>query len=90
MLLADLIISLAGSYDTIVAAATSTSKNVMPRVAALLDAAQVSEIIEVVSPDTFKQPACGGAAYAWVQLRDAFNVSESVVREPYRGFAARR
>jgi electron transfer flavoprotein alpha subunit len=72
--LADLIISLAGSYDTIVAAATSTGKNVMPRVAALLDAAQVSEIIEVVSPDTFKRPIYAGNAIQTVQATDAKKV----------------
>ncbi|MBA5806271.1 electron transfer flavoprotein subunit alpha/FixB family protein, partial [Rhizobium sp. WYCCWR 11317] len=54
--LADLIVSLAGSYDTILSAATSVGKNVLPRVAALLDVAQVSEIIEVISADTFKRP----------------------------------
>ncbi len=54
--LADLIVSLAGSYDTIISAATSVGKNVLPRVAALLDVAQVSEIIEVISADTFKRP----------------------------------
>lgn len=72
--LADLIISLAGSYDTIVAAATSTGKNVMPRVAALLDTAQVSEIIEVVSPDTFKRPIYAGNAIQTVQATDAKKV----------------
>jgi electron transfer flavoprotein alpha subunit len=72
--LADLIISLAGSYDTIIAAATSTGKNVMPRVAALLDAAQVSEIIEVVSSDTFKRPIYAGNAIQTVQATDAKKV----------------
>ncbi len=72
--LADLIISLSGSYDTIVAAATSTGKNVMPRVAALLDVAQVSEIIEVVSPDTFKRPIYAGNAIQTVQSTDAKKV----------------
>ncbi|MHA4735054.1 electron transfer flavoprotein subunit alpha/FixB family protein, partial [Ensifer adhaerens] len=60
--LAALIVSLAGSYDTIVSAATSVGKNVMPRVAALLDVSQVSEIIEVVSADTFKRPIYAGNA----------------------------
>ncbi|XAZ23129.1 electron transfer flavoprotein subunit alpha/FixB family protein [Sinorhizobium sp. B11] len=72
--LGDLIVSLAGSYDTIVAAATSTGKNVMPRVAALLDVAQVSEIIEVVSPDTFKRPIYAGNAIQTVQATDAKKV----------------
>ena len=52
---AALIVSLAGSYDALVAASTSTGKNVMPRVAALLDVMQVSDIIKVVSPDTFAE-----------------------------------
>jgi electron transfer flavoprotein alpha subunit len=72
--LADLIVSLAGSYDAIVSAATSTGKNVMPRVAALLDVAQVSEIIEVVSADTFKRPIYAGNAIQTVQASDAKKV----------------
>ncbi|WDZ79293.1 electron transfer flavoprotein subunit alpha/FixB family protein (plasmid) [Ensifer adhaerens] len=68
--LAALIVSLAGSYDTIVAAATSVGKNVMPRVAALLDVSQVSEIIEVVSPDTFKRPIYAGNAIQTVQTTE--------------------
>jgi electron transfer flavoprotein alpha subunit len=72
--LAALIVSLAGSYDAIVAAATSVGKNVMPRVAALLDVAQVSEIIEVVSADTFKRPIYAGNAIQTVQSTDARKV----------------
>ncbi len=72
--LAALIVQLAGNYDTIVAAATSVGKNVMPRVAALLDVAQVSEIIEVVSPDTFKRPIYAGNAIQTVQATDAKKV----------------
>ncbi|WLR97377.1 electron transfer flavoprotein subunit alpha/FixB family protein [Shinella sumterensis] len=72
--LAALIVSLAGSYDAIVAAATSVGKNVAPRVAALLDVAQVSEIIEVVSPDTFKRPIYAGNAIQTVQSTDAKKV----------------
>jgi electron transfer flavoprotein alpha subunit len=72
--LADLIVQLSGSYDTIVAAATSTGKNVMPRVAALIDVAQVSEIIEVVSPDTFKRPIYAGNAIQTVRATDAKKV----------------
>jgi len=60
--LAATLVSLAGSYDTLIAAATSVGKNVMPRVAALLDVSQVSEIIEVVSSDTFKRPIYAGNA----------------------------
>jgi len=72
--LAALIVSLAGNYDAIVAAATSVGKNVAPRVAALLDVAQVSEIIEVVSPDTFKRPIYAGNAIQTVQSSDAKKV----------------
>ncbi|MGO4625274.1 electron transfer flavoprotein subunit alpha/FixB family protein, partial [Ensifer sp. 2TAB8] len=72
--LAALIVSLAGSYDTIVAAATSVGKNVLPRVAALLDVAQVSEIIEVVSADTFKRPIYAGNAIQTVQTTEAKRV----------------
>ncbi|AWI59858.1 electron transfer flavoprotein subunit alpha/FixB family protein [Sinorhizobium fredii] len=72
--LAALIVSLAGSYDTIVAAATSVGKNVMPRVAALIDVAQVSEIIEVVSSDTFKRPIYAGNAIQTVQTTEAKRV----------------
>ncbi|CAN7677431.1 electron transfer flavoprotein subunit alpha/FixB family protein [Aminobacter sp. LjRoot7] len=71
---AALIVSLAGNYDTIVAAATSTGKNVAPRVAALLDVAQVSEIIEVVSADTFKRPIYAGNAIQTVQASGAKKV----------------
>ncbi|EJB05294.1 electron transfer flavoprotein, alpha subunit [Rhizobium leguminosarum bv. trifolii WSM597] len=72
--LADLIVSLAGSYDTILSAATSVGKNVLPRVAALIDVAQVSEIIEVISSDTFKRPIYAGNAIQTVQSSDAKKV----------------
>lgn len=72
--LAALIVSLAGSYDTIITAATSVGKNVAPRVAALLDVMQVSEIIEVVSADTFKRPIYAGNAIQTVQSTDAKKV----------------
>ncbi|NLS17084.1 electron transfer flavoprotein subunit alpha/FixB family protein [Rhizobium sp. P40RR-XXII] len=72
--LSALIVSLAGSYDTIIGAATSVGKNVLPRVAALLDVAQVSEIIEVVSADTFKRPIYAGNAIQTVQSTDAKKV----------------
>ncbi len=72
--LAALIVSLSGSYDVIIGAATSVGKNVLPRVAALLDVAQVSEIIEVVSADTFKRPIYAGNAIQTVQSTDAKKV----------------
>jgi len=71
---AALVVSLAGGYDAIVAAATSMGKNVMPRVAALLDVMQVSEIVEVVSADTFKRPIYAGNAIQTVQSTDAKKV----------------
>ncbi|CAN7434413.1 electron transfer flavoprotein subunit alpha/FixB family protein [Ensifer adhaerens] len=72
--LAALIVSLSGNYDTILAAATSVGKNVLPRVAALLDVAQVSEITEVVSADTFKRPIYAGNAIQTVQTTEAKKV----------------
>jgi len=72
--LAALIVGLAGAYDTIIAPATSSAKNVMPRVAALLDVMQVSEIVEVVSADTFKRPIYAGNAIQTVQSSDAKKV----------------
>src|SRR6201987_4930714 len=68
--LAALIVSLAPSYDAIVAPATSRFKNVMPRVAALLDVMQISEIIKVVSPDTFERLIYAGNAVQTVKSKD--------------------
>jgi electron transfer flavoprotein alpha subunit len=72
--LAALIVSLAPSYDAIVAPATSRFKNVMPRVAALLDMMQVSEIIKVVAPDTYERPIYAGNAIQTVKSKDAKKV----------------
>ncbi|MGU3573923.1 electron transfer flavoprotein subunit alpha/FixB family protein [Brucellaceae bacterium C25G] len=67
---AALIISLADGYDTIIAPATTNAKNILPRVAALLDVAQISEIMEVISADTFKRPIYAGNAIQTVQSVD--------------------
>jgi len=72
--LAALIVALAPSYDAIVAPATSRFKNVMPRVAALLDVMQVSEIIKVIAPDTFERPIYAGNAIQTVKSKDAKKV----------------
>ena len=72
--LAALIVSLAGSYDAIVAPATTNGKNVMPRVAALLDVMQISEITKVVAPDTFERPIYAGNAIQTVKSTDAKKV----------------
>ncbi len=72
--LAALIVGLAGNYSAIVSSATSAAKNVMPRVAALLDVMQISEIIKVVSPDTFERPIYAGNAIQTVQSSDAKKV----------------
>ena len=72
--LAALIVSLAGPYDAIVAPATTRYKNTLPRVAALLDVAQISEIIKVVSPDTFERPIYAGNAIQTVRSKDAKKV----------------
>jgi electron transfer flavoprotein alpha subunit len=72
--MAALIVSLADNYDTLIAAATTNGKNIMPRVAAMLDVMQVSEIVEVVSADTFKRPIYAGNAIQTVQATDAKKV----------------
>jgi electron transfer flavoprotein alpha subunit len=72
--LAALIVSLAGPYDAIVAPATTNGKNIMPRVAALLDVMQISEITKVVAPDTFERPIYAGNAIQTVKSNDAKKV----------------
>jgi electron transfer flavoprotein alpha subunit len=67
---AALIVSLAGPYDAILAPATTNGKNIMPRVAALLDVMQISEISKVVAPDTFERPVYAGNAIQTVRSLD--------------------
>ncbi|WP_417330654.1 electron transfer flavoprotein subunit alpha/FixB family protein [Halomonas cupida] len=72
--LADLLKALAGDYSHVLAAASTTGKNVLPRLAALSDVAQISEIIAVESADTFKRPIYAGNAIATVQSEDSLKV----------------
>ena len=72
--LAPLLVNLAKNYSHLLASASAYGKNVMPRVAALLDVAQISEIISVESPDTFVRPIYAGNAFATVQSADAIKV----------------
>jgi len=69
--LAALIVSLAGPYDAIVTPATTTGKNIMPRVAALLDVMQISDVTKVLGPDTFERLIYAGNAVQTVRSKDA-------------------
>ena len=71
---APLIVNLMGDRDAFLAPATSTGKNVAPRVAALLDVMQISDILSVEGPDTFTRPIYAGNAIATVQSTDAKKV----------------
>lgn len=72
--LAPLLVGMAKNYSHLLASASAYGKNIMPRVAALLDVAQISEIISVESPDTFVRPIYAGNAFATVQSVDAIKV----------------
>ena len=79
-----LVLELAGDYDHIIATALTTGKNFMPRVAALLDVTQISDIIAVESADTFVRPIYAGNAIATVQSLD----SKKVITVRATGFDA--
>ena len=70
----DTVVSLAGGYDAILIPATSAGKNYAPRIAAKLDVNQITDVIEVVSPDTFVRPIYAGNALETLQSSDAKKV----------------
>jgi electron transfer flavoprotein alpha subunit len=72
--MADLVVPLARNYAAVLAVANTVGKNFMPRVAALLDVSQISEISAVVSPDTFIRPIYAGNAMATVRSSDVIKV----------------
>jgi electron transfer flavoprotein alpha subunit len=72
--IADLVVALGKNYKHIISSATTTGKNFMPRVAALLNVAQISDIIKVESADTFVRPIYAGNAIATVQSADDVKV----------------
>ena len=72
--MADLVVPLAKNYDAVLAVANTVGKNFMPRVAAILDVSQISEISGIESPDTFIRPIYAGNAMATVQSSDAIKI----------------
>ena len=72
--MAALVLSIARNYTHLLAAASASGKNWMPRVAALLDVAQVSDIVRVDAPDTFTRPIYAGSVWATVHSEDAIKV----------------
>jgi len=72
--LAALVVALAPAYEAILAPATTTGKNFMPRVAALLDVMQISDIVKVIAADTFERPIYAGNALQTVRSRDKVKV----------------
>lgn len=75
---------MAGEYDVLMAPSTSNGKNIMPRVAALIDVMQISDVTSIVSPDTFERPIYAGNAIQTVQATDA----KKVLTIRTAGFAA--
>ncbi|WP_455479076.1 electron transfer flavoprotein subunit alpha/FixB family protein [Bartonella sp. B23] len=90
--MANTIVKLANDYDVIMAASTSTGKNVMPRVAALLDLMQISDIVAVLAPNTFKRPIYAGNALETVRSNDRQKVitvrTASFTPAPFQNNAA--
>src|SRR5436309_12965192 len=72
--LAPLVVKLAANYSHVLAPATTSGKNLMPRVAALLDVMQISDISAVEGPDTFVRPIYAGNALATVQSKDPIKI----------------
>jgi electron transfer flavoprotein alpha subunit len=72
--LASVVVTLAPRYSHVLAPASSFGKNIMPRVAALLDVAQISDISAIISPDTFVRPIYAGNALVTVQSRDKIKI----------------
>jgi electron transfer flavoprotein alpha subunit len=69
------VLSIAKNYSHILVAASANGKNIMPRIAALLDIAQISEITKVISPDTFKRPIYAGNAIATITCNDPIKLN---------------